>query len=332
MTSNNNINTSITSVGAYLPPHIFTNKELEKLVDTSDEWILVRTGIKERRIQIEEDLATSDMIVEAVNEILEKKNLRADEIDCMIVATVTPDYKLPATANIVCEKLGAVNAWGFDINSACSGFIHALSVGHGYIQTGKYKKVIVVGADKMSSIINPKDRNTVIIFGDGAGAALLEPTYENVGIKDFAFKSEGEGLEHLLIKAGGSLNKLSPESLLAGEHYLKQEGQPIFKAAVKSMSSISKELMEQNNLTIDDIDYFVPHQANIRIIDAVAKELHMPMSKVKVNIEKYGNTTAGTIPLCLWELEQQCKKGDLLLLTAFGAGFSWGSVLLKWGY
>lgn len=326
------INTSITSVGAYLPSYVFSNDEIEKIVDTNDDWILTRTGIKERRIQVEANNATSDMIVEAIKIILDKKEINADEIDCIIVATITPDYKLPATANIVCEKLGATNAWGFDVHSACSGFIHALSVGSGYIQSGKYKKVIIVGADKMSSIINQNDRNTVVIFGDGAGAVLLEPTFEDVGIQDFMFRSEGTGKDYLQIKAGGSLNKLTPENVLANEHYVKQDGKHIFKAAVKNMSSISKDIMEKNNVTVEDIDYFVPHQANLRIIEAVAKQLEMPMDKVKINIEKYGNTTAGTIPICLWELESQCKKNDTLLLTAFGAGFSWGSVLLKWAY
>lgn len=326
------INTSITAVGKYLPPHILSNSEIEKRVNSNDEWITVRTGIKERRILADKNKATSDMAIEAIKEILAKKEISADDIDCIIVATITPDYRIPATANIVCDKLGARNAWGFDVNSACSGFMHALSIGDGYIKNGRCKKVIVVGADKMSSIVNPNDRNTVVIFGDGAGAVLLEPTTENVGIQDFVFKSEGKGAAYLQIKAGGSRHSVVDEKIVAEDHYLQQEGRAIFKSAVTNMCLISKEILSRNNLSVESIDHFVPHQANLRIIESVARQLGMPMNKVLVNIEKYGNTTAATIPLCLWDLEKKCQKEDLVLLTAFGAGFSWGSILLKWAY
>lgn len=323
---------TITSVGAYLPDTIFSNNDIGKIVETDDEWIVSRTGIRERRIQTDVNMATSDMIVPAILEICKKRTLNIEDIECIIVATITPDYKLPATANIVCDKLGAINAWGFDIHSACCGFLHALAVGASFIENGKYKNVIVAGADKMSSIINKEDRNTVIIFGDGAGAVLLQPANEDIGIIDILFKSEGTGKDYLQIKAGGSLNKITSESIIANEHFVKQDGRYIFKAAVKNMSGISKELMLKNSLNVKDIDWFVPHQANLRIIESVAKELQMPMEKVKINIEKYGNTTAGTIPICLWEMEKTLRKNDLLLLTAFGAGFSWGAILVKWGY
>jgi 3-oxoacyl-[acyl-carrier-protein] synthase-3 len=322
----------ISAVGAYVPEKVFSNQEIEQLVATNDEWIVARTGIKERRILDEKDKATSDMIVPAILEICRKKNLDPQEIECVIVATITPDYKLPATANIVCEKIGAVNAWGFDINSACSGFIHALNIGASLIENGRHTKVIVVGADKMSSIINKNDRNTVVLFGDGAGAVLLEASDEPIGVMDSLFKSEGAGKEFLHIKSGGALNGLTVESVMANEHLVSQDGKNIFKAAVRNMSGISKELMKRNELEVGDIDWFVPHQANLRIIEAVAKEMDMPMERIKINIEKYGNTTAGTIPICLWELEQKLKKNDSVLLTAFGAGFSWGAVWLKWAY
>ena len=328
----NALKAAITCVGGYVPETKLTNFDLEKMVDTNDEWIRTRTGISERRILREPGKASSDMAVKAIEEILRKKNLDPLDIDCIICATVTPDMIFPATANIIGDKLGAKNAFGFDLGAACSGFLFALNTGAAFVETGKYKKVIVVGVDKMSSIIDYTDRATCIIFGDGAGAVLLEPNNEGNGIMDAILKSDGSGREYLHIKAGGSLKPASVESVMAKEHYAFQDGQPVFKFAVKGMADVSAELLEKNNLTGDDIAWLVPHQANLRIIDATANRAGIPKEKVMINIHKYGNTTAATIPLCLWEWESQLKKGDNLILAAFGGGFTWGAAWVKWAY
>jgi 3-oxoacyl-[acyl-carrier-protein] synthase III len=324
------VTAAITAVHGYLPPDVLTNADLEKIVDTTDEWIRTRTGISERRILRGEGLGTSDMGVEAVKGLLQKRGIDASEIDLLICCTVTPDHVFPATANIISDKIGATNAWSFDVNAACSGFIYGLTTGSQFIETGKYKKVVVVGGDKMSSIINYEDRSTCVIFGDGAGAVLLEPNTDGFGIKDSILKSDGGGRKYLFMKAGGSAYPASAESVAAKEHYVFQDGQPVFKAAVKGMADVSAEIMERNNLTADDIAWLVPHQANLRIIDATANRMGVGTEKVMINIQRYGNTTAGTIPLCLWDWEKQLKKGDNIILAAFGGGFTWGAVWVKW--
>lgn len=324
------ITAAITGVQGYLPDYILTNEELSKIVDTSDEWITSRTGIKERRIM--KDGASSDMAVGAVEGLLKKTNTRPEEIDLVILATVTPDYPFPSTANVLCDKVGMKNAWGYDLIAACSGFIYGLATGSQFIETGRYKKVIVVGVDKMSSIIDYEDRTTCIIFGDGAGAVLLEPNTEGLGVQDFILKSDGSGREYLVQPGGGSLNPASIETIERRMHFVRQEGKQVFKFAVTNMAEVSAEIMEKNNLTSESVDWLVPHQANLRIIDATAKRMGLPEEKVMINIQKYGNTTAGTLPLCLWDYEKQLKKGDTLILSAFGGGFTWGSVYLKWAY
>ncbi len=326
------ITAAITSVGGFVPEYRLTNAILETMIDTNDEWIKSRTGIEERRILKGEGLATSDMVVPAVLEICKKRGIDPIEIDCMICATVTPDLVFPSTANIVCDKIGAVNAWGFDLSAACSGFLFALTTGAALIESGRYKKIIIVGADKMSAIVDYTDRTTCIIFGDGAGAVLLEPSTEGVGVLDSLLKTDGAGKKYLHMKAGGSLKPASIETLQAKEHYIFQEGQPVFKAAVKSMADAAYDLLQRNNLTGDDIAWLVPHQANKRIIDATANRIGLPSEKVMINIERYGNTTAGTIPLCLWDWENKLHKGDNILLAAFGGGFTWGATLVKWAY
>ena len=323
---------AITSVGGYVPETKLTNFDLEKLVDTNDEWIKSRTGISERRILREPGKASSDMAVKAIEEILRKKHLDPLEIDCIICATVTPDMVFPATANIIGDKIGAKNAFGFDLGAACSGFLFALTTGASFVEAGRYKKVIVVGVDKMSSIIDYTDRATCIIFGDGAGAVLLEPSADEDGFQDSILKSDGSGSAYLHLKAGGSLKPASIETVMAKEHYAFQDGQPVFKFAVKGMADVSAELLEKHNLTGDDIAWLVPHQANLRIIDATADRVGLPKEKVMINIQKFGNTTAATIPLCLWEWESQLKKGDNLILAAFGGGFTWGAAWVKWAY
>jgi 3-oxoacyl-[acyl-carrier-protein] synthase-3 len=302
------------------------------MVDTNDEWIKSRTGISERRILREPGKASSDMAVKAIEEILRKKSLDPLEIDCIICATVTPDMVFPATANIIGDKIGAKNAFGFDLGAACSGFLFALTTGASFVEAGRYKKVIVVGVDKMSSIIDYTDRATCIIFGDGAGAVLLEPSADEDGFQDSILKSDGSGCAYLHLKAGGSLKPASIETVMAKEHYAFQDGQPVFKFAVKGMADVSAELLEKHNLTGEDIAWLVPHQANLRIIDATADRVGLPKEKVMINIQKYGNTTAATIPLCLWEWESQLKKGDNLILAAFGGGFTWGAAWVKWAY
>lgn len=323
---------AITSVGGYVPEYRLTNKILETMVDTNDEWIRSRTGIEERRILKGEGLGSSDMAVEAVKELLKKRGIGPEEIDCLICATVTPDMVFPATANITCDKAGINNAFSFDIGAACSGFLYALTTGSTLIESGRFKKVIVVGVDKMSSIIDYSDRATCIIFGDGAGAVLLEATEDDCGVRDSILKSDGSGRQYLHMKAGGSVKPSTVDTVLAKEHYVYQEGQAVFKFAVKGMADVSAELLERNNLTGEDIAWLVPHQANLRIIDATANRMGLPKEKVMINIERYGNTTAGTIPLCLWEWENQLKKGDNLVLAAFGGGFTWGATWVKWGY
>ena len=314
------ITAAITAVGGFVPEDKLTNFDLEKMVDTNDEWIRTRTGISERRILKGAGKATSDMVVPAVRQLCEKRGISPDEIDCMIVGTVTPDMVFPATANIACDKLGARNAFGFDVSAACSGFLYTLTLGATLIESGRYKKVVVVGADKMSAIVDYNDRATCIIFGDGAGAVLLEPTEDGTGILDSILRSDGSGCQYLHMKAGGSLKPASIETVTAREHYAFQDGQPVFKAAVKGMADISAELLEKNNLTGDDIAWLVPHQANLRIIDATANRMGLPREKVMINIDRYGNTTAATIPLCLWEWEDKMKKGDNIVLSAFGDG------------
>ncbi len=323
---------AITAVHGYAPDYILTNHELEALVDTNDEWITTRTGIKERRILKGEGTATSDLAVPAVNGLLKKRGIGAEEIDLIIFCTTTPDMPFPATANILADKIGAKNAWGYDLQAACSGFVFGLATGAAFIESGKHKKVLVVGGDKMSSIIDYQDRATCIIFGDGCGAALLEPNTEGYGVVDSVLKSDGSGREFLNMKAGGSLRPATHETVSAREHYAFQEGKTVFKFAVTNMANVAAEIMERNNLVADDVAWLVPHQANKRIIDATANRMGISDEKVVINIERYGNTTNGTRPLCLCEWESKFKKGDNIVLAAFGGGFTWGSLYLKWAY
>ena len=326
------VKAAITAISGYVPEEKLTNADLEKMVDTNDEWIRTRTGIEERRILKDPLKATSDLGSEAVKAVLKKANVAPEEIDMLICATATPDHLFPSTANIISDKCGLKNAWSYDLMAACSGFIYSLSTAAQFIETGKYSKILVVGADKMSSIIDYEDRATCIIFGDGAGAALVEPNEEGYGIQDSILHSDGSGREFLHQKAGGSLNPASIETVERKEHFVFQEGKTVFKFAVSNMANVAAEIMERNNLTGDDVDWLVPHQANLRIIDATANRMGVDHSKVMINIHKYGNTTNGTIPLCLWEWENQLKKGDNIILAAFGGGFTWGSVYLKWAY
>ncbi len=323
---------AITAVHGYVPEFRLTNHVLEGMVETSDAWITERTGIKERRVLKGKDQGLSTMAIEAVNGVLKKRGIDAEEIDLMIVATVTPDRVFPATANIVCDAIGAKNAWGFDLGAACSGFLYALVTAAQFIETGRYRNVVVVGGDKMSSIIDYEDRTTCIIFGDGCGAVLLEPSTEGMGIMDSIMRSDGSGCQYLHQKAGGSLRPATHRTVEAHEHYVYQEGKAVFKFAVTNMADVSAEIMERNGLAPDDVAWLVPHQANKRIIDATASRMGLDDGKVMVNIEKYGNTTSGTIPLCLWEWESRLKKGDNLILSAFGGGFTWGAIWLKWAY
>lgn len=323
----------ITTVGGFVPAEILSNADLEKMVDTTDEWITTRTGIKERRILKGEGKATSFMGVKIMEEILRKRNIDAGEIELLICATVTGDMIFPDTANTILDKIGAKNAFGYDINAACSGFLFALTTGAKFIESGTYKKVVVIGADMMSSIIDYTDRATCIIFGDGGGGVLLEPSDDSsYGIIDSILKADGSGREYLHMKAGGSLKPPTMETVVAKEHYVYQDGKPVFKAAVTGMVSTIKELLERNNLDISEIDWLVPHQANMRIINSVAEMLDFPKEKVMLNIQKFGNTTAGTLPLCLWDYEKKIKKGDKLILSAFGGGFTWGSTYIVWNY
>lgn len=323
---------AITALGSYLPPDLLTNADLEKIVDTTDEWIRSRTGISERHILKGEGKGTSDMGAEAVKNLCEKRGISVEEIDLIICATVTADHQFPATANIISDKIGAKNAWSFDINAACSGFLFALTTASQFIETGKYKKVVVVGADKMSSIVDYTDRTTCVLFGDGAAAVLLEPTEGEEGIRDSILKTDGNGRHYLYQKAGGSVHPASEQTVANREHFIFQDGQPVFKAAVMGMADVSAEIMEKNNLSSDDVAYLVPHQANLRIIDATARRMGVGSEKVMINIQKYGNTTAATIPLCLVDWESKLKKGDNLILAAFGGGFTWGAIYVKWAY
>ena len=325
------ITAAITAVHGAVPEGKLTNADLEKLVDTNDEWIVSRTGIKERR-KCAKGQAMSDLGAEIVMGICEKRGISPLEIDMIIVGTITGDYRFPSTSNVICDKSGAKNAWGYDVSAACSGFLFALTSGQQYIKNGTAKKVIVIGGDVMSSIIDYRDRNTCIIFGDGAGGVLLEANEEGLGIQDSVMKADGSGREYLIQKAGGSMNPITKENVGSPDMYVYQEGRAVFKFAVTNMADVSAEIMERNNLKSDDINWLVPHQANLRIIDATANRMGLPKEKVMVNIEKYGNTTAGTTPLCLWEWEDKLKKGDNIVLSAFGGGFTWGSVYLKWAY
>ena len=323
---------AITSEHGYVPEFRLSNHVLETMVETNDAWITERTGIKERRILVGKDRGLSVMAIEAVNGLLKKRGIGPEEIDLMIVATVTPDRVFPATANIICDAIGAKNAWGFDLGAACSGFLYALTTGSQFIESGRHKKVVVVGGDKMSSIIDYEDRATCIIFGDGCGAVLLEPTEEGVGVMDAILRSDGSGCQYLHQKAGGSMRPASERTVERKDHYVYQEGKAVFKFAVTNMADVSAEIMEKNGLTADDVSWLVPHQANKRIIDATANRMGLDEGKVMMNIEKFGNTTSGTIPLCLWEWESRLKKGDNLILSAFGGGFTWGAIWIKWAY
>ncbi len=323
---------AITAVGGYVPDYILTNQELEQLIDTNDEWIKTRTGVEERRILKGEGKGTSDLGAPAILDLCKKRGIDPLEIDCLICCTVTPDMVFPATANFIADKIGAKNAFGFDLGAACSGFLFGVTTGSALIESGRYKKVVVVGADKMSSIIDYSDRTTCILFGDGAGAVLLEPNEEGYGVQDSILKSDGSGAKYLHMKAGGSAKPASAATLAAKEHFVYQEGQTVFKYAVVGMADVAYDLISRNNLTGDDIAWLAPHQANKRIIEATAKRIGLPSEKVMLNIMRYGNTTSGTIPLCLWEWENQLKKGDNILLAAFGGGFTWGATLVKWAY
>lgn len=326
------LHAAITAVHGYVPDYVLTNKELETIVDTTDEWITSRTGIKERRILKGDRLGTSDMAVPAVNGLLKKRGISALDIDLIIFSTTTPDFPFPATANILADKIGAKNAWSFDLQAACSGFLFALATGAQFIESGKHQKVLVVGGDKMSSIINYQDRATCVIFGDGCGCALLEPNYDGFGLLDVILKSDGSGGKHLNMLAGGSVNPASHQTVDQKLHYVFQEGQAVFKFAVTNMADISVEIMERNSLEANDVSWFVPHQANKRIIDAVSNRMGVGSDKVMTNIERYGNTTNATLPLLLWEYENLLKKGDNLIFATFGGGFTWGSAYLKWAY
>jgi 3-oxoacyl-[acyl-carrier-protein] synthase-3 len=328
----NKISAAITGVSGYVPDYILTNQELETMVETNDEWIVTRTGIKERRILKEEGQGTSYIVNFAVRDLLQKTNTKPEEVELIIVATTTPDMVFPATANLVAAETGMVNAFGYDLQAACSGFLFALATGAKFIESGRYKKIIIAGADKMSSIINYEDRTTCIIFGDGGGAVMLEPNTEGYGIIDEVLKSDGTGAPFLHMKAGGSRRPATHETVANKEHYAFQEGTTVFKFAVKGMADVAAEVMERNQLTGDDIAWLVPHQANKRIIDATSGRMNIGSDKVMINIDRYGNTTSGTLPLCLWDYENQLKKGDNVILAAFGGGFTWGAIYLKWAY
>lgn len=327
-----NINAVITGISASVPDYILTNEELSKMVDTTDEWIMSRVGIKERRILKGEGMGISVLGTNAVKDLLEKTNTKPEEVDAVVFATTTPDHPFPSSASIVAENCGIKNAFCFDMEVACSGFVFGLEVCSSFIKTGKYKKVILLAGDKMSSVTNYTDRTTCPLFGDGCGAVMMEPTEEEYGVMDAILKTDGVGYGPLQMKAGGSKYPASIDTVENNEHTVYQEGQTVYKYAVTRMSQVSVDIMKQNNLSAEDVDWFVPHQANVRIIDAAVSRAGVAPEKVMINIQKYGNTSAATIPLCLWEWEDRLKKGDNIILTAFGGGFSWGSVYLKWGY
>ena len=326
------INAVITGIGGFVPEDVLTNSDISKMVDTSEEWIMTRVGIKERRILRGEGLGTSYMGIRAVNQLFEKTGVNPEEIEVVLCATSTPDYHFPTTASIVAYNTGCNNAFTFDVQGACAGFLYALETGSNYIRSGRYKKVLIVAGDNMTSITDYTDRTTCPLFGDACGAVLLEPTTEEFGIMDTILRTDGVGLPHLLMKGGGSAYPSSHETVDKHQHCVYQEGKVVFKYAVSYMAEASAEIMHRNGMTNEDVDWFVPHQANLRIIDAAAKRMELPIEKVMINIEKYGNTSAGTIPICLWEWEDKLKKGDNIILAAFGAGFTWGSIYLKWGY
>lgn len=326
------ITAAITAVGGFVPEDIVTNDDLSKVVDTTDEWIRTRTGIIERRFLKGEDKGASDLGVPAVLELCKKRGIDPMEIDLLICGTITGDYVFPSTANVICDKIGAKNAWGYDLSAACSGFIFGLATGAQFIETGRYKKVVIVGVDKMSAMLNMEDRTTCVIFGDGGGAVLLEPNHEGLGVIDFVLHADGAGRNYLCQPAGGSVQPASHKTIDDKLHYVRQDGKTVYKFAVTNMADVSVKIMERNNLKADDIDWLVPHQANLRIIDATSDRMGIDKSKVMINIEKFGNTTAGTIPLLLWEWESKLNKGDNLVISAFGGGFTWGSVFLKWAY
>lgn len=326
------IHAAVTGIHGWVPDYLLTNQELEKMVDTTDEWITTRTGIKTRHILQGNGNGTSVIGAEAVKGLLEKTGTRPEEVDMLICATVTPDMLFPATANIISEKCGIKNAFSFDMNAACSGLLYAIVTASKFIESGSHKKVVVVGADKMSSIVDYTDRATCVIFGDGGGALLLEPTEEEIGVMDAMMHTDGAGMQHLHMKAGGSANPPSHETIDARQHYVYQEGQAVFKFAVTNMADVAVAIMEKNNLKSADISWLVPHQANMRIIEATARRMGIKKEQVMINIERYGNTTSGTLPLCLWEWENQLRKGDNIVLAAFGGGFTWGSIWLKWAY
>ena len=326
------INAVITGVGGYVPDYVLTNDELARMVDTNDEWIMTRIGVKERRILNEEGLGTSYMARKAAKQLMKKTNSNPDDIDAIIVATTTPDYHFPSTASILCDKLGLRNAYDMDLQAACCGFLYGLETAASMIVSGRHKKVILVGADKMSSMVDYTDRATCPIFGDGAAAVMLEATTEEFGVIDSILRTDGKGLPFLHMKAGGSVCPPSYFTVDNKMHYIHQEGRTVFKYAVSNMSNVTAQIAERNNLNKDNIAWIVPHQANLRIIDAVAQRLEIPMEHVMINIQRYGNTSAGTLPLCLWDFESQLRKGDNMIFTAFGAGFTWGAIYVKWGY
>lgn len=326
------LNAVVTGVAGYVPDYILTNDEISKMVDTNDEWIMTRIGVRQRHILNEEGLGTSYMARKAAKALLRKTNTNPDDVDLVIVATTTPDYKFPSTSSILCDKLELKNAFAFDLSAACSGFLYAMEVAANFVRSGRYKKVIIVGADKMSSMVDYTDRATCPIFGDGAAAFLIEPTTEEYGIIDSILRTDGKGLPFLHMKAGGSVCPPSYFTVDNRMHYIHQEGRTVFKYAVTNMSNTTAEIAERNSLSKDSINWIVPHQANMRIIEAVANRMEVPMDKVLINIEKYGNTSAGTLPLCIWDFEKQLKKGDNIIFTAFGAGFTWGALYMKWGY
>ena len=325
------VTAAITALHGYVPEKVLSNAELEKMVDTTDEWITTRTGIKERRI-VSKGQAASDIGAEVVRGICEKRGISPEEIDLIIVGTVTADHRFPSAGNMICAKSGAKNAWAFDLSAACSGFLYALTTGTQFIESGRYKKVVVIGVDIMSSIIDYTDRATCIIFGDGGGGVLLEPNHEGYGVKDSIMRNDGSGVDYLLQEVGGSAEPLTEDNIGDRRHFVFQDGKSVFKHAVTKMADVSAEIMEKNNLESDDVAWLVLHQANLRIIDATANRMGLTRDKVMINIEKFGNTTSGTIPLCLWEWESQLKKGDNIVLAAFGGGFTWGAIYLKWAY
>lgn len=326
------IRAAITGVGGYVPPYILTNDELAKMVDTTNEWIMERIGISERHILLEEGKATSDMATEAVLQLLEKTNTKPEEVDMLICGVVTPDMQFPATANIICDKVGIKNAFGYDVNAGCSSFLFALITASKFVESGTHKKVIVIGADKMSSIVDYNDRNTSPIFGDGAGAVMLEPDTTGFGLMDSIMHVDGSGRQHLHQVAGGSLRPATFETILRRQHFIYQEGQPVFKAAVANMADVSTRMMDRHNITPETLKYLIPHQANMRIIEATARRMGITKDKVMLTITKYGNTTSATIPLCLWEYEKELMPGDNIIIATFGAGFAWGSTYIKWAY